>query len=246
MAAWLRSKSRDRARLDHIGRVNGGALPKPGLTRVPLSHTSAMPLRPGGGTDGWEALFWLVFNRSSNPIVLLDDRQRVLEINEPATALLQRARGESLGRSLIDWLASADRSAAAREWPLLLRTGERAGSRVLVRPDGTDVRVEWAARVATVGERRVVIAVILDASPALRPGYDRPAGTLTRREREVVTLIALGHETAEIAAALVVSPETVKSHVRKAMSKLRAHTRAELVARSLATGQIAQVPEHSG
>jgi DNA-binding NarL/FixJ family response regulator len=65
---------------------------------------------------------------------------------------------------------------------------------------------------------------------------------LTRREREVVTFIALGYDTREIAATLFVSPETVKSHVRKAMSKLGARTRAQLVAVALAGGQIAPVP----
>jgi DNA-binding CsgD family transcriptional regulator len=53
---------------------------------------------------------------------------------------------------------------------------------------------------------------------------------LTEREREVVTLIALGRETAQIAEELHISPETVRTHVRNAMSRLGAHTRAQLVA----------------
>jgi DNA-binding NarL/FixJ family response regulator len=53
---------------------------------------------------------------------------------------------------------------------------------------------------------------------------------LTNREREVVTLIAMGKETDQIAQTLHVSPATVRTHVRNAMSKLGAHTRAQLVA----------------
>jgi DNA-binding CsgD family transcriptional regulator len=56
---------------------------------------------------------------------------------------------------------------------------------------------------------------------------------LTERERQVITLIALGRETDEIAAELHISRETVRSHVRNAMSKLGVHTRAQLVAVTL-------------
>ena len=53
----------------------------------------------------------------------------------------------------------------------------------------------------------------------------------------MVTLIALGHETAQIAQELHISVETVRTHVRNAMSKLGAHTRAQLVAVVLTTEQ---------
>jgi DNA-binding CsgD family transcriptional regulator len=54
--------------------------------------------------------------------------------------------------------------------------------------------------------------------------------SLTKREREVVGLIALGRATSEIAKVLNISPETVRTYVRNAMTKLGAHTRAQLVA----------------
>jgi len=53
---------------------------------------------------------------------------------------------------------------------------------------------------------------------------------LTEREREVVVLIALGLETGGIAEELTISVDTVRTHVRNAMAKLGAHTRAQLVA----------------
>jgi DNA-binding NarL/FixJ family response regulator len=52
---------------------------------------------------------------------------------------------------------------------------------------------------------------------------------LTEREREIVTLVAGGLSNDEIAAHLVVSPATVKTHVNRAMAKLGAHDRAQLV-----------------
>jgi two-component system, NarL family, response regulator LiaR len=52
---------------------------------------------------------------------------------------------------------------------------------------------------------------------------------LTTREWEVLDLLSTGASTAEIAKALVVSPETIDSHVQHIRRKLRAHTRAEAV-----------------
>jgi|HubBroStandDraft_6_1064221.scaffolds.fasta_scaffold69239_4 DNA-binding NarL/FixJ family response regulator len=71
------------------------------------------------------------------------------------------------------------------------------------------------------------------ARPAARPRADpgAPPGlaTLTDREREVVALVAEGLSNDEIAARLVVSPLTAKTHVSRAMTKLAARDRAQLV-----------------
>jgi DNA-binding NarL/FixJ family response regulator len=53
---------------------------------------------------------------------------------------------------------------------------------------------------------------------------------LTPREREVVALVALGLTNPDIAERLVISPATSKTHVSRAMLKLGAHDRAQLVA----------------
>ena len=65
-----------------------------------------------------------------------------------------------------------------------------------------------------------------------------PETPLTRREREILGLIAAGLRTEEIAGRLGLSPETVKSHIHNAMQKLRAHTRSQAVAIAISTGQI--------
>ena len=54
-------------------------------------------------------------------------------------------------------------------------------------------------------------------------------GSLTEREREVVGLVAAGLSNDEIAGQLVVSPLTAKTHVSRAMIKLDARDRAQLV-----------------
>jgi DNA-binding NarL/FixJ family response regulator len=65
----------------------------------------------------------------------------------------------------------------------------------------------------------------------------RPAtDSLTDREREVVLRVAAGLSNAEIAAELVVSPLTIKTHVSRAMTKLAARDRAQLVAIAYTSG----------
>jgi DNA-binding CsgD family transcriptional regulator len=61
---------------------------------------------------------------------------------------------------------------------------------------------------------------------------------LTRREREILGALAEGMSGAQIAEQLVLSPETVRTHVRNAMSKLGASTRSQAVALALQHGEI--------
>jgi two-component system, NarL family, nitrate/nitrite response regulator NarL len=62
---------------------------------------------------------------------------------------------------------------------------------------------------------------------------------LTPREREVLRLLADGFANEEIGRQLVISPETVRTHVRKAMTKLGAETRTQAVAKALRLSLIA-------
>ena len=72
-------------------------------------------------------------------------------------------------------------------------------------------------------------------APAASPGDARAVArqvglaSLTDREREVVALVAAGLSNDEIAARLVVSPLTAKTHVSRSMTKLAARDRAQLV-----------------
>jgi DNA-binding NarL/FixJ family response regulator len=67
------------------------------------------------------------------------------------------------------------------------------------------------------------------AQPAAGAGAHPGVGSLTEREREVVRLVAGGLSNDEIAAKLAVSPLTAKTHVSRAMIKLDARDRAQLV-----------------
>jgi DNA-binding NarL/FixJ family response regulator len=72
-----------------------------------------------------------------------------------------------------------------------------------------------------------------------RPSLISPAmGTLTNREREVVVLVAQGMSNDEIAAELVLSPATARTHVSRAMVKLHCRDRAQLVVFAYQSGLI--------
>lgn len=65
-----------------------------------------------------------------------------------------------------------------------------------------------------------------------------PLGGLTNREREAVALAAHGLSNDEIAARMVISPVTAKTHVNRAMTKLGARDRAQLVVFAYESGLV--------
>ncbi|WP_432097542.1 response regulator [Streptomyces sp. bgisy100] len=110
-----------------------------------------------------------------------------------------------------------------------------------------------AIRVADAGEALLSPAAtkgLIATFLAQGPAGDGPGGTgrraadaerlaaLTGREREVLVLVAGGLSNDEIAERLVVSPLTVKTHVNRAMAKLRARDRAQLVVIAYESGLV--------
>jgi len=65
---------------------------------------------------------------------------------------------------------------------------------------------------------------------------------LTNREREAVLLVARGLSNDQIATRMVISPTTAKTHVNRAMTKLHARDRAQLVVLAYESGLVA--PDH--
>jgi DNA-binding CsgD family transcriptional regulator len=61
---------------------------------------------------------------------------------------------------------------------------------------------------------------------------------LSEREREVLRLVAHGRTGPEIADELHISPDTARTHVSNAMTKMGARSRAQLVAKALGAGVI--------
>jgi len=86
--------------------------------------------------------------------------------------------------------------------------------------------------VRTVGAGRMYVDPVLAGALATSSvGSGLPQ--LTQRERDVLRLLADGMWNEEIGKQLFISPETVRTHVRKAMEKLDADTRTQAVAQAL-------------
>ncbi|MDJ0461387.1 response regulator transcription factor [Streptomyces sp. H27-C3] len=107
-----------------------------------------------------------------------------------------------------------------------------------------------AIRIAAAGEALLspvatkgLIAKFLAQGGSSQDDEDAAARTerlsaLTVREREVLVQVAGGHSNDEIAEQLVVSPLTVKTHVNRAMAKLGARDRAQLVVIAYESGLV--------
>ena len=76
------------------------------------------------------------------------------------------------------------------------------------------------------------------ATRAKEPAATSDLDRLTDREREVVALVAEGLSNDEIAERLIVSPATAKTHVSRAMVKLGARDRAQLVVLAYESGLV--------
>jgi PAS domain S-box-containing protein len=193
-------------------------------------------------TDGWSSLFASAFAHSRNAMLLVDDSRTVVSANDACVRLLGRARRAVVGRRLWTFVAGGPLATEA-EWRAMMASGRFSGEADLQRPDGTLVAVQWGASTEIVTGRRLVLFVALGTSRWGRRFRrevvdEEPDSELTAREREVVRLVALGGTAREIADELHISHDTVRTHVRNAMEKLHARSRAHLVAKALARGLV--------
>jgi LuxR family transcriptional regulator, regulator of acetate metabolism len=133
--------------------------------------------------------------------------------------------GRDLERGLLIERLHAQRNAARH----LMRTTEETAAEFL----GAEL---WRPRAAEAAGGRDEPAPSAEPPGSSMPRGDGALAKLTRREREVLALMATGATNAGIAARLVVSEHTVKSHVEHILSKLRVANRAEAVARTAGLG----------
>ncbi len=118
-----------------------------------------------------------------------------------------------------------------------LRAGASGFLLKRARPDD----VVRAIRLLAAGDSLLFPAAIRELAARHAPAH-APAGLdsagLTDREAEILRLIAQGLSNAEIAAQLIVSHETVKTHVAHVLTKLDARDRTQAVIRAYHTGFI--------
>jgi DNA-binding NarL/FixJ family response regulator len=123
-------------------------------------------------------------------------------------------------------------------------SGLRAGASGFLVKDSEPAELVEAVRVVARGDAALSPAVtrrlILRVASEAEVGGPSPDGLeeLTDREREVMALAAQGLSNAELAEHLTVRPATAKTHINRAMMKLRARDRAQLVAFAYESGLV--------
>jgi DNA-binding CsgD family transcriptional regulator len=148
-----------------------------------------------------------------------------------------------------DFTSPSDRQALGEQWTAFLGGGAAEGwYQLRIETHGSAPPLEFSATANVLPSRHLAVFIppeepsIAPAQPVVAewtlPPESGSAPELTGREREVMTLLASGLQGNEIAESLVLSPDTVKSHVRNALAKLGRRTRAGGVAIALITGQI--------
>jgi DNA-binding CsgD family transcriptional regulator len=175
-------------------------------------------------------------------MVLLDARRCHVDANGAYLKLLGHGRDDLLGRPIYRFVAGGP-VASPDEWAAALAAGEFTGEVDLLSADGSTVSVQWAATVEVVTGHRLVLFVVLSTSRwgrrfrrDISPGSE--SGALSEREREIVRLVALGRTGPEIADELHIAHDTVRTHVRNAMTKVGARSRAQLVAKAIGDGLV--------
>jgi DNA-binding NarL/FixJ family response regulator len=163
----------------------------------------------------------------------LDEARAVLSRRRFDVVLLDVQLGEESSLGLVEELLRNDPSA-----PIVLYTGftgsdsalheaVRAGARGFVLKSSAAQKLTDALRAVAAGGTFVDPEL---AGQLAEGGELQRLGTLSARELEVLGLLADGLNGQRIAEQLFLSPETVRTHVRNATSKLGARTRVQAVA----------------
>ena len=154
-----------------------------------------------------------------------DPEQAVQQFTQ-ALQLLQRA-DSPLERAIThlqvgNALAALDqREAASEHWVLAYRAAEKLEAKPLAD--------QAAQALAALGEK-------MDRRLGRRAAGKLQQGGLTRRQTEILQLVAQGQTNVEIARALSLSPRTVEMHVADILLRLDSHTRTEAVRKASETG----------
>lgn len=175
-------------------------------------------------------------------MVLLDSERMQVDANGAYLKLTGYQRKEIVGRPMYKFVVGGP-VVSASEWNSALREGRFSGDAQLISADGAHISVQWAATTEVVTGRRLVLFVALNTSrwgPRFRRemSSEEESRLLSKREREVVRLVAAGNTGPEIADELRIAHDTVRTHARNAMTKVGARSRAHLVAKALGEGLV--------
>jgi DNA-binding NarL/FixJ family response regulator len=159
------------------------------------------------------------------------------------------------GRSGIELLAEIQRLLpltrklvlTAHENEEYIRAALNAGANGYVLKDANSAELMMAIRTVSVGQQFLCKAIASKILSGYLSGDQRPscpavAQSITEREREVLTRIALGNSNKLIARELGVSPKTVEKHRSNLMRKLQLHNAAAITMFAIRNGMTGSEP----
>jgi PAS domain S-box-containing protein len=186
-------------------------------------------------------------------VIATDATGLVTTWNARAEALYGWTREEALGRDIRELTVPENERQNAGEIIAAMQRGESwQGAFRLRRKDGSlfTAYIKDSPVLDDEGRLTGMVGVSIeiadpDLASAVRSlvssdghGMKRRTRTLSPREREVLALLARGLTGEQIAERLVLSPETVRTHIRNAREKLGASTRVEAVTMALLAREI--------
>ncbi|HWJ35182.1 MAG TPA: response regulator transcription factor [Steroidobacteraceae bacterium] len=159
------------------------------------------------------------------------------------------------GRSGIELLGEIQRLSpltrklvlTAHENEEYIRAALNAGANGYVLKDANSAELMLAIRTVSVGQQFLCKAIASKILSGYLSGDQRPAcaavaQSITEREREVLTRIALGNSNKLIARELGVSPKTVEKHRSNLMRKLQLHNAAAITMFAIRNGMTGSAP----
>ena len=192
-----------------------------------------------------------VFVRSLNPMVIVDDEHLIEDANCAAGLLCRVPRETLRGLRLEDLLLPERKADVDLLFEELSSRGAASARSTFLLPDQTLLEIECSATENIQPGRHLLLLTPFneedDGDAGRSLASDDPGATaadttekpvLTKREREVLGLLAMGDTGEQIAAQLFISPETVRTHVQNAREKLGASTRSHAIALALGAGEI--------
>ena len=186
----------------------------------------------GDAEDGFTALGLL--DQAAPDVVLLDLRMPGIDGVEVTRRIRGTHSSEALGILILTTFDNDENVLAA----------VRAGANGFLDKAVTPAELSSAIREVALGggalsgaAARLLIDQVADTTPLTGDAVLAARfNTLTARERDITTAIAQGGSNEDIAARMFVSPYTVKSHASRAMAKVGARDRAQLVAFAYMSG----------
>ena len=174
--------------------------------------------------------------------------RELVERLDPDVALIDIRLGEDSGIQLTAELVDADPGrrvvlyTGSSDLDLLI-SGLDSGARGYALKEGTPNELKTA--LSTVAEGGTYVDPRLHAALLSRRATQTQKA-LSKREREIMDLLAQGLTGEQVAERLFLSPETIKTHIRNAMAKLEANTRVHAIAIALREGFISPPAQTSG